>query len=81
VRSGTIPTAAGARIGDTEARIKSLYEGRVTTTPHKYVKGGHYLTVTPADTSYRIVFETNGKKVTSFRSGRVPEVEQVEGCG
>jgi hypothetical protein len=81
VRSGTTPTAAGARIGDTEARIKSLYADRVTTTPHKYVQGGHYLTVTPADNNYRIVFETDGKKVTSFRSGRVPEVEQVEGCG
>jgi hypothetical protein len=81
VRSGATRTAAGARIGDTEARIKTLYDGRITTTPHKYVKGGHYITVAPADTSYRIVFETDGKKVTSFRSGRVPEVEQVEGCG
>jgi hypothetical protein len=81
VRSGTIATAAGARIGDSEARIKTLYPDRVTITPHKYVRGGHYLTVTPADTNYRIVFETNGKKVTSYRSGRTPEVEQVEACG
>jgi hypothetical protein len=81
VRSGTVATAAGARIGDSEARIKSLYPGRVTVSPHKYVQGGHYLTVTPADNNYRIVFETDGKKVTSYRSGRVPEVEQVEGCG
>jgi hypothetical protein len=81
VRSGTTRTAAGARVGDSEARVKSLYAGRVTTTPHKYIQGGHYLTVTPPDTNYRIVFETDGKKVTSFRSGRVPEVEQVEGCG
>jgi hypothetical protein len=81
VRKGTIATAAGARIGDSEARIKSLYPDRVTVTPHKYVKGGHYLTVTPADANYRIVFETDGKKVTSYRSGRTPEVEQVERCG
>lgn len=81
VRSGTIPTAAGARIGDSEARVKSLYPGRVTVTPHKYVAGGHYLTVTPSDPNHRIIFETDGKKVTGFRSGRVPEVEQVEGCG
>jgi hypothetical protein len=81
VRSGRTPTAAGARIGDSEARIKALYPGRVTTTPHKYNAGGHYLTVTPADPKYRIVFETDGKKVTNFRSGRIPEVEQVERCG
>jgi hypothetical protein len=81
IRSGTIATVAGARIGDSEARIKSLYPGRVTTTPHKYFAGGHYLTVTPSDPKYRIVFETDGKKVTNFRSGRVAEVEQVERCG
>jgi hypothetical protein len=83
-RSGGIATAAGARIGDSESRIKSLYGNAVTTTPHKYVQGGHYLTVTPpspADSAYRTIFETDGRKVTEFRSGKVPEVEQVERCG
>lgn len=79
VRKGTIRTAAGARIGDSEALIKSLYGSAVTSTPHKYVQGGHYLTVTSA--SGKIVFETDGKKVTEFRSGKSPEVEQVERCG
>lgn len=82
VRSGGITTAEGARIGDTEARIKSLYGSGVAATPHKYLQGGHYLTETPsAGSSNRIVFETDGSKVTEFRSGRVPEVEQVERCG
>lgn len=82
IRSGTIPTSLGARIGDSEARIKSLYAGRVTSTPHKYTPGGHYLTVTPADNSQnRIVFETDGKKVTEYRSGQLPAVEYVERCG
>ncbi|MGH7603329.1 MAG: hypothetical protein ACRENK_04935 [Gemmatimonadaceae bacterium] len=81
VRSGSIATAAGARIGDSEARIKSLYPGKVVSTPHKYVSGGHYLTVTPSDANHHIVFETDGKKVTSYRAGRVPEVDQVESCG
>lgn len=81
VRSGGIATAAGARIGDSESRIKSLYAGRVTSTPHKYVQGGHYLTVTPAGSANRIVFETDGSKVTEYRSGQTPAVEQVERCG
>ena len=34
VRSGTIATSTGAQIGDSEARIKSLYPG-VAVTPHK----------------------------------------------
>ena len=81
VRSGGIATAAGARIGDSESRIKSLYAGRLTSTPHKYVTGGHYLTVTPSGSANRIVFETDGSKVTEFRSGQTPAVEQVERCG
>ena len=81
VRSGGIATAAGARIGDSESRIKSLYAGRLTSTPHKYVSGGHYLTVTPSGSANRIVFETDGSKVTEYRSGATPAVEQVERCG
>jgi|GEM_PF-818358 len=80
VRSGSTTTAAGARIGDSEARINSLYAGRVTSAPHKYNQGGHYLTVTGGG-SNRIVFETDGSSVTNYRAGRTPEVEQVERCG
>ena len=80
VRSGSIPTSTGARIGDSESRIKTLYPG-ATATPHKYTAGGHYLTVMGSDPANRIVFETDGSKVTTFRSGRTPAVEYVEGCG
>ena len=75
-------TAAGARIGDSEERIKSLYPGRVTVTPHEYTDG-HYLTVAPssgADSAYRIVFETDGSRVLSYRAGILPHVGYVEGC-
>ncbi len=83
VDSGTVATAAGARIGDSEQRIDTLYAGRVVRTPHKYTNG-RYLTVTPeapADSAYRIVFETDGTRVTKYRAGRRPAVELVEGCG
>jgi hypothetical protein len=79
----TVATAAGARVSDDEARIGALYPGRVRSGPHKYVEG-HYLVVrrgTGADSVYRLVFETDGKRVTRFRGGRLPEVEWVEGCG
>ncbi len=77
-----VKTAEGAGIGDTEATIMSLYPGQVTVRPAKYTSG-HSLLVTPLtgarDT--RIVFETDGKTVTQFRSGMLPAVEYVEGCG
>ena len=81
VRDSTMATEAGARIGDPESRVLELYRGRVTTQPHKYVSGGHYLEVaSPTDSTRRLVFETDGKRVTSFRVGRMPEVRWVEGC-
>lgn len=77
-----LTTAAGARVGDTEARIRSLYPGRVIVTPHKYTDG-HYLTVksaNAADSLNFIIFETDKNKVTTFRAGLKPAVEYIEGC-
>lgn len=81
----SVTTLSGAKIGDTEARIKALYPGQIKVTPHKYTgdSGGHYLTYVPKDQSdrnYRLVFETDGKRVTTFRAGKLPEVEYIEGC-
>lgn len=82
VLDSAIATAAGARVGDSEDRIRQLYRGQVAEQPHKYVPGGRYLIVSPAGASAeRIVFETDGKVVTKYRAGREPEVENVEGCG
>lgn len=72
----------GAGIGDTESRVKSLYPG-IEVSEHKYDDNGHYLTLVPKDaidSKYRLLFETDGKVVTRFRAGRIPEVELVEGC-
>ncbi len=81
-RALTIATTTGAKIGDTEDRIKLLYPNQVTVQPHKYTDG-HYLVVTPvdaADRNYRIVFETDGRNVLRYRSGLMPAVQYVEGC-
>ena len=81
VGSSAIATSEGARIGDSEDRIRQLYRGRVITTPHKYT-GGHSLTVRSAgaDSLYGIVFETDRNRVTLYRSGRFPPVAYVENC-
>lgn len=82
VRDSTLATREGARVGDSEARIKSVYGSAVRIEPHKYTgPKGHYLVVTPAnDTTHLIIFETDGERVTMFRVGRKPEVSYVEGC-
>ena len=80
-----LPTDRGARVGDSKARIDSLYGPRGTTTPAKYDPHGSYIVVraaSPADSSRRIVFESDStQRVTRYRAGREPEVEWVEGCG
>ena len=82
-----ITTIKGAKIGDTEDRIISLYPGQVQVTRHPYQRlpltNQKYLTFVPkdaADKNYRIIFETSKNRVERFRSGKLPEVEQVEGC-
>ena len=82
VDTGSVTTEDGAKIGDTEDHIKSIYGDEVKVEPHKYIEGGHYMTVAgdSAATGKALVFETDGKRVTMFRGGRLPEVKWVEGC-
>jgi hypothetical protein len=82
VDTGSVTTEDGAKIGDTEEKLKSIYNGDLQIEPHKYVPGGHYMIVMgdSASAGKAIVFETNGKNVTNFRAGRLPEVKWVEGC-
>lgn len=78
-----VRTLRGARVGDAEKEVVALYGGELQVSPHKYVQGGHYLTLVPKDAPdriYRLILETDGTKVTAFRVGRQPEVEYVERC-
>ena len=74
-------TAAGVGIGSTQAEVEAAYGPQLRTELHHYTDG-RYLIVTPeADTSRRIIFETDEQgRVTYLRAGRRPEVTWVEGC-
>ncbi|MCW6038133.1 hypothetical protein K4A83_17920 [Spirulina subsalsa FACHB-351] len=79
-----LSTLSGAKVGDTEARIRSLYPGQIVAEPHEYVPGGKYLFFMPQDSAqrnYRVVFETDAQgRITRIRSGKMPEVGYIEGC-
>ena len=79
VTDSPIPTAAGVRMGDPEGKIEMVYPGSVESQPHKYTDG-HYLIVGFQQSGNRIIFETDGTKVTRYRAGKQPEVDWLEGC-
>lgn len=83
VDSGGPATDRGARVGMSEADILRLYPEGLRSMPHKYEPAGHYLVFTPpgADSGFRVVFETDGQRVTTYRAGVEPAVEYVERCG
>jgi hypothetical protein len=75
-----VKTLAGAGVGDSEERVRALYPGFIEVQPHKYTDGRYLIVRAPDDSTHRIIFETDGQRVTSFRGGRMPEVRWVEGC-
>jgi len=80
----SITTRSGVGVGDTEAKVRSTYPGRIRRSPHQYVPGGEYLEFVPRDSSeqdYRVIFETNAaNRVTLIRAGTLPGVRYAEGC-
>ena len=83
VDSTGVRTDRGAGVGMSEADVRALYPGGLAVQPHKYDSTGRYLIYAPsepADSSYRLVFETDGRIVRRFRAGLRPAVEYVEGC-
>ncbi|CAN5559398.1 hypothetical protein BH10ACI1_BH10ACI1_27140 [soil metagenome] len=79
IKSNAYATDKGAKIGDTEDKIKSLYRG-VSVNPQEYDEKKHDMEVFSEDEQYLIIFETDGNRVTGFRVGKVEEVSYVEGC-
>lgn len=85
-KDSRIATVSGIRIGATEADVRQAYSasgrtGTLKSSPHKYVEGGHYLTYDDDGAGgHLLLFETDGQKVTAFRSGQEEPVNYVESC-
>jgi hypothetical protein len=82
IETKDVKTVEGIGVGASEAEVLSRYKGRVKVSAHPYEgPAGHYLTVTvPSNPKLRVLFETDGKRVTSYRVGRRDAVELAEGC-
>lgn len=76
-----ITTRSGAGVGMTEEGLASLFGDSLTTEVSN--TGGNRVIFTPsdpADAEFRVIFETDGTTVTSFRSGRLPQVDSTAPC-
>ena len=80
INSKEYATDKGAKIGDTEAKIKRIYKGMYKIYQSKYVDDAHDIEVEMKGGKYSIIFETDGKRVVSYRVGRTEQVGYVEGC-
>lgn len=77
-----ITTRSGAGVGKPEQLLFDLFGERVTSTPRE--GGGNTVTFTPADAgdaAFRVIFETDGTTIISFRSGRLAQVTPFTPCG
>lgn len=72
----------GGKVGMSTEELQKLYHGALQSTPHKYVEGGHYLSVDASGVApSKLVFETEPDgKVSEWRVGLNPQVDYVEGC-
>lgn len=81
---GTDKEAApgGGKVGMSVDQLNALYPGGLQSTPHKYVQGGHYLSLAASGVApSKLVFETDAAgKVSAWRVGLPPQVDYVEGC-
>lgn len=81
VDTPAIIAPGGGAVGMDIARIKALYPGRIETSGHEYLPGGHYLRIEQEGGEHVLVFEIDpGGTVTEWRVGLSPPVDYVEGC-
>lgn len=73
-------TFAGARIGTTEAELKNMYGAKLEVQPHKYVEGGHTITLRSGAGTEGLRFETAQGAVTAIQAGPWEHLNYVEGC-
>jgi hypothetical protein len=71
-------TAAGIRVGSTEARVLAAYPGVLERIPQFYVPDQDNLVLSKGRS--KLIFTLTDGKVTEISTGRKPEIDYVEGC-
>ncbi len=83
ISAGPIATRSGAKVGSTNAQIKTIYPGQIQDAARPDGQPGGALVYVPKDATdaqFRLVFMTDGTTVQGYRAGRVPQVLAATGC-
>jgi serine/threonine protein kinase len=82
-RNPSSATLSGVGVGDSEADVYAVYGDRIKSAPNAYIpETASYLTYVPEDPldNTRVLFDVNEGKVVNIRSGRLPQINYIEGC-
>lgn len=74
-----IQTLSGIKVGDSTARLKQVFPGRLEIEPHKYDESGFYYYVWEQGKRHGVKFEIAGDRVTEIYAGD-ESITYVEGC-
>jgi hypothetical protein len=77
-----IETDAGIGVGDPISEVEDAYGDKLKREPHPYLgdRGSYLIFDADPEDGLLIIFETNLRSVTSFRSGFDQQVRYIEGC-
>jgi hypothetical protein len=78
ISEGPVKTYSGAGVNTTVAQLQKLYTANLQATPDG--KSFLYVPKDAVDADYRVVFETDGTKITSYRAGKLPTVLTATPC-
>ncbi len=76
IKSGNVKTRSGLGVGTTLDQLKTALKEQLQINGNTAV----FVPTSANDANYRVIFETDGTTVTSYRSGKVPEVTNAVGC-
>ena len=82
VSNDDLVAPGGGRRGMGEAQLQALYGNSLRAAPHRFAKGGKYLSLDASGVApSRLVFETDARGIVSeWRVGLSPHADYTEGC-
>jgi hypothetical protein len=77
-----IETDTRIGVGDPISAVEDAYGDQLERQPHPYLgdRGSYLIVDSEPEDGFLIIFETDRRRVTSFRSGFDEQVRYIEGC-